>query len=169
MTSTTTTAPTGVVSAASDAQGIRIVRIFDAAPALVFSCWTEPEHFATWFGEHGSSMPVDTVTMDPRPGGAWRAVMHVTEPDPMELVFYGEYIEVDPPRRVVMTLDDMSETPDPSRKEFLTVDLVDLGGRTEMTFSQSGGNLPADEYSRAMRGELIFFDRMAEHLAEVAP
>ncbi len=167
MTSTTTTAPTGVVSAASDAQGIRIVRIFDAAPALVFSCWTEPEHFATWFGEHGSSMPVDTVTMDPRPGGAWRAVMHVNEPEPMELVFYGEYVEVDPPRRVVMTLDDMSEAPDPNRKEFLTVDLVDLGGRTKMTFSQTGGHLPADEYSRAMRGELIFFDRMAEHLAEV--
>ena len=120
MTSTTTTAPTGVVSAASDAQGIRIVRIFEADPALVFSCWTEPEHFATWFGEHGSSMPVDTVTMDPRPGGAWRAVMHVNEPDPMELVFYGEYVEVDPPRRVVMTLDDMSETPDPNNKEFLS-------------------------------------------------
>ena len=52
--------------------------------------------------------------------------------------------------------------------ELFTVDLVDLGGRTEMTFSQSGGNLPSDEYSRAMRGELIFFDRMAEHLAEEA-
>ena len=74
-------------------------------------------------------MPVDTVTMDAAPGGAWRAVMHVNEPDPMELVFYGEYVEVDPPRRVVMTLDDMSETPDPNNREFLTVDLVDLGGR----------------------------------------
>ena len=38
-----------------------------------------------------------------------------------------------------------------------------------MTFSQTGGNLPSDEYSRAMRGELIFFDRMAEHLAEEVP
>ena len=35
-----------------------------------------------------------------------------------------------------------------------------------MTFDQRGGNLPADEYSRAMRGSLIFFDRMAEHLGE---
>ena len=32
-----------------------------------------------------------------------------------------------------------------------------------MTFTQRGGNLPADEYSRAMRGSLIFFDRLAEH------
>jgi hypothetical protein len=35
-----------------------------------------------------------------------------------------------------------------------------------MTFTQRGGNLPADEYSRAMRGSLIFFDRMAEHFVE---
>lgn len=167
---TMTDAPAGVVTASSDAAGIRIVRVFDAPPELVFKCWTEPDHFSTWFGEHGSSMTVDDVTMDPRPGGAWRAVMHVAEPDPMDLVFFGEFVEVDPPRHVVMTLDDMSETPDPTRQEYFTVDLVDLGSRTEMTFTQTGGTLPADEYSRAMRGELIFFDRMAEHLAEeVAP
>ena len=35
-----------------------------------------------------------------------------------------------------------------------------------MTFTQRGGNLPADEYSRAMRGSLIFFDRLAEHLSK---
>ena len=164
---TTTHAPAGVISATSDAGGIRIVRILDAPPELVFACWTEPEHFSTWFGEHGSSMTVSDVTMDPRPGGAWRAVMHVTEPDPADLVFYGEFLEVDPPRHLVMRLDDMSGEPNPDVQEFFTVDLVDLGGRTEMTFSQTGGNLPSDEYSRAMRGELIFFDRMAEHLAEV--
>ena len=49
----------------------------------------------------------------------------------------------------------------------LTADLRDLGdGRTELTFTQRGGNLPADEYSRAMRGSLIFFERLAEHLAD---
>ena len=67
---TTTHAPAGVLTASSDAGGIHIVRVLDAPPELVFKCWTEPEHFAAWFGEHGSSMPVDTVTMDVRPG--WR-------------------------------------------------------------------------------------------------
>lgn len=42
----------------------------------------------------------------------------------------------------------------------------DLGdGRTEMSFTQRG-SMPADEYSRAMRGSLIFFDRLADHLTE---
>ena len=43
--------------------------------------------------------------------------------------------------------------------------LVDLGdGTTEMTFTQTGGNLSADEYPRAMAGSLVFFQRMAELL-----
>ena len=33
-----------------------------------------------------------------------------------------------------------------------------------MVFSQRGGNMPADEYARAMRGWLIFFERLGEHL-----
>jgi hypothetical protein len=34
-----------------------------------------------------------------------------------------------------------------------------------MTFTQRG-TMSADDYSRAMRGSLIFFDRLADHLAE---
>ncbi len=63
-----------------------------------------------------------------------------------------------------MTLVDPQD-PDSGSAEVLTAEFGDLGGgRTEMTFTQRGGNLPADEYSRAMRGSLIFFDRLAQHL-----
>ena len=57
----------GVVSAHSDGNGIEIVRVFDAPRELVFKAWTEPERFATWFGEHGSSIPLDRIEMDARP------------------------------------------------------------------------------------------------------
>jgi activator of Hsp90 ATPase-like protein len=137
------TPPEGVVSAHSDAEGILIVRVFDAPRELVFKAWTEAERFATWFGEHGSSIPLDKVSMDARPGGAWSATM-IHGPD-----------KVDP------------SDPESGLVEVLTAVLKDLGdGRTEMTFTQRGGNLPADEYSRAMRGSLIFFDRMAEHFGD---
>ena len=64
-----------------------------------------------------------------------------------------------------MTVIDTAD-PDSATVEMFTAVFRDLGdGRTEMTFTQRGGNLPADEYSRAMRGSLIFFDRIAEHLA----
>ena len=157
------TPPEGVVSASSDAHGIVIVRVFDAARELVFKAWTEPERFATWFGEHGSSIPLDRVSMDARPGGAWSAVM-LHGPDQIEIPFAGEFREVVEPERVVMTLVDPAN-PDSGSAEVLTAEFRDLGDdRTEMTFTQRGGNLPADEYSRAMRGSLIFFDRLAQHL-----
>ena len=157
--------PEGVVSAHSDAEGIVIVRVFDAPRELVFKAWTEAERFATWFGEHGSTIPMDKVSMDPRPGGAWSATM-IYGPDEIELAFSGRFLEVEEPERLVMTITD-TPGPDTQPVETFTVLFRDLGDqRTEMTFSQRGGNLPADEYSRAMRGSLIFFDRMAEHLGE---
>ena len=157
------TPPEGVLSASSDADGIVIVRVFDAPRELVFKAWTEPERFATWFGEHGSSIPLDRVFMDARPGGAWSAVM-LHGPDQIEIPFAGEFREVVEPERVVLTLVDPAN-PDSGNAEVLTAEFRDLGDdRTEMTFTQRGGNLPADEYSRAMRGSLIFFDRLAQHL-----
>jgi uncharacterized protein YndB with AHSA1/START domain len=157
------TPPEGVVSAASDAEGIVIVRVFDAPRELVFKAWTEAERFATWFGEHGSSIPLESISMDARPGGAWSAVM-IHGPDRVEIPFSGEFREVVEPERVVMTLGNPSD-PGSGNVEVLSAEFKDLGGdRTEMTFTQRGGNLPSDEYSRAMRGSLIFFERLAQHL-----
>lgn len=158
-----TTPPEGVVSAASDAGGILIVRIFDAPRELVFKAWTEPERFATWFGEEGSSIPLETLSLDVRPGGAWSAIM-IHGPERVEIPFSGHYREVVEPERLVFTFADPTDQDSPN-VEVMTVVLEDLGGdKTQMTVTQRGGNLPSDEYSRAMRGELIFFDRLGEHL-----
>ncbi len=157
--------PEGIVSAHSDAEGILIVRIFDAPREEVFKAWTVAERFAQWFGEHGSEIPLDKVAMDPRPGGAWHATMY-HGPDRIEIPFAGTFLEVVEPERVVLTLT-LEDPDDPSSEnvEVLTADLRDIGdGRTELTFTQRGGNLPADEYSRALRGTLIFFERLQEHL-----
>jgi uncharacterized protein YndB with AHSA1/START domain len=157
--------PEGIVSAHSDAEGILIVRIFDAPREEVFKAWTVAERFAQWFGEHGSEIPLDKVAMDPRPGGAWHATMY-HGPDRIEIPFAGTFLEVVEPERVVLTLT-LEDAGDPSSEnvEVLTADLRDIGdGRTELTFTQRGGNLPADEYSRALRGTLIFFERLQEHL-----
>ena len=107
------TPPEGVVSAHSDADGILIVRVFDAPRELVFKAWTEAERFATWFGEHGSSIPLDKVSMDARPGGDWSATMihgpgrDASSRSPVR------FLEVVEPERVVMTITD---TADPGRR-----------------------------------------------------
>jgi uncharacterized protein YndB with AHSA1/START domain len=144
-----------------DRPGISITRIFDAPPAEVWKEWTEPERFADWFGGPEGVVPMETVAMDVRPGGAWRLIMFAG-PSRRQIDWHGEYLEVDEPQRLVFTLSDQ---PDVDDYEPVTVVLIDLGdGRTEMQFEQRG-RLSPEEYRRAESGWRGFFDRVAERLA----
>ena len=149
-------------SAESGPDGILIVRILDAPRQDVFDAWTHAERFAAWFGEHGTSVPVDRASMDVRPGGEWHAVMLVGT-ERTELHFSGTFLEIEAPERLVLTVTDR-EHPGPE-VEVLTVVLDVLGdGRTRMTFTQRGGNLDTDGYEGAMQGWLVFFERLGGHL-----
>jgi uncharacterized protein YndB with AHSA1/START domain len=142
--------------------GITITRVFDAPRESVWREWTEPERFADWFGGAESEVPLSSVTMDVRPGGAWRLTMF-TRPGRREIQWKGEYREVSEPERLEFTVSDQ---PGDDAYELVTVVLTDLGdGRTEMRFQQRG-QLPPEVYERAEEGWGIFFDRIAERLAE---
>ena len=54
--------------------GITITRVFDAPRERVWREWTEPERFADWYGGVEAEVPLASVSMEVRPGGAWRAV-----------------------------------------------------------------------------------------------
>jgi uncharacterized protein YndB with AHSA1/START domain len=141
--------------------GLTITRIFEASRERVWSEWTEPERFADWFGGPESEIPLSTVAMDVRVGGKWRATMYYG-PDRRAIDWDGEYREVEPPERLVLT---MSDVPGGDVYGLLIVVLTDLGDdRTEMHFQQLGPHA-AGEYEAARRGWGVFFDRMAERLA----
>ena len=61
----------------------------DANPETVFEFFTNPEKMVRWKGR--------AATLDPRPGGVYRIEMNA------ETIVAGEYVEVDPPHRVVFT------------------------------------------------------------------
>jgi uncharacterized protein YndB with AHSA1/START domain len=144
------------------AEGIEITRVFDAPREHVWKEWTEPERFADWFGGSEAEVPLSTVTMDVREGGAWRATMFAG-PGRHEIQWKGEYREVVEPERLVLTITD---EPDGDAEELVIVVLTDLGdGRTEMRFQQRGGGLSPEGYERAGQGWSKFFDRIAERLA----
>ena len=139
--------------------GITITRIFDAPRERVWREWTEPERFADWFGGAEGEVPVSSVSMDVREGGAWRATMLYGG---REIQWSGEYREVVEPERLVLTFSDQ---PGDERFELVTVVLTDLGdGRTEMHFEQRGGMSP-EQYERAGQGWGAFFERMEQDLA----
>jgi uncharacterized protein YndB with AHSA1/START domain len=143
------------------AAGITITRVFDAPRELVFRAWTEPKQFPRWFGPRDSEVPLSTVSMDVRPGGAWRATM-IAGPDRQEIRWKGVYREVVEPECLVFTISDQPD----GEGEVVTVILTDLGdNKTEMVFHQGGGHLSAEEYGRARQGWSGFFERLAEHLA----
>ena len=146
----------------AESSGITITRVFDAPRERVWKEWTEPERFADWFGGTESEVPLQTVSMDVRPGGSWGLTMFA-DPGRREIRWKEEYREVVEPERLVFTLSDQ---PGEEAYELINVVLTDLGdGRTGMYFQQSG-NLPAEVYERAGQGWSSFFDRIAERLAD---
>jgi uncharacterized protein YndB with AHSA1/START domain len=139
--------------------GIAIKRVFDAPRERVWQEWTEPERFADWFGGPEAEIPLETITMDVRAGGTWRATMFFG-PDRRVIRWKGEYLEVVMPERLVLTFSDRAD----EVYELVTVVLNDLGaGRTEMLFEQRG-HLRPEEYDRTREGWAGFFDRMESRL-----
>jgi uncharacterized protein YndB with AHSA1/START domain len=90
---------------------IRVERIFDAPRAHVFSVLTDPKLIPEWWGD-------GTVVeeMNVHPGGAYRfrTAFGVVE---------GEYLEVDPPGRLVQTFQNHLQT----------LEFEDLGEQTKLT------------------------------------
>ena len=54
---------------------VTLTRYFAAPPELVYRAFTDREQLAQWLGPLMFSVPVDTVDLDVRPGGHWRATM----------------------------------------------------------------------------------------------
>jgi uncharacterized protein YndB with AHSA1/START domain len=144
---------------ADDRADIALTRVFAAPRERVWREWTEPEAFADWFGAPSGEVPLETVTMDVRAGGAWRMTMRAGRG---EIHWHGEYLDVVEPERLVFTVSDQPG----DIFDVVTVVLTDLGdGRTEMAFEQRGGHMSPEDYERAKSGWGGFFDRVDERLA----
>ncbi|GAA3795943.1 SRPBCC domain-containing protein [Sphaerisporangium flaviroseum] len=150
---------------------IAISRTFDASRETVWKTWTEPERFAAWWGGEGFTTPVDTVSMDVRPGGIWKATM-VADDGSAEYPFLGIYTEVTEPEKLVFAFLDAAD-PEAEAKakaaevaadELVVITFTDLGGKTEMVFSQTG--TPEDKVEEAEAGWGGFLDALVQHLAK---
>jgi uncharacterized protein YndB with AHSA1/START domain len=151
---------------------VTIERSFDAPVDLVWQMWTDPEHFAAWYGPDGATVPV--AKMDVRVGGSRLVCMQIHTPDgPMQMWFTGEYREVVENERLVYT-DSMSDehgnvvspsdmgVPEghPTTTE-VRVELEDLGDRrTKVVMTHVG--IPAD--SPGAVGWTMALDKLAARI-----
>ena len=146
----------------TNGDGLEIVRVFEAPRDVVWREFTEPEAFADWFGGAASEVPLDSVSMDVRPGGTWKATMYAG-PERQEIQWEGEFQEVQAPERLAYTITDQ---PGNDERDLITVVLSELDSeRTEMRMTQTGGHMPPESYERAKQGWGTFFDRLDERLA----
>lgn len=130
-----------------------ITRTLRAPRELVFEAITKPEHFAVWFGTAAVEVPRDSLTMDVRPGGAFKAVMLL--PDGNRIDWAGEYQEVDPPSHLAMTLTDQ-----PGDDVGLPVlfDLAEVDGGTELTIRQDRADFTDEQVQATIAGYNAFID-----------
>jgi len=78
---------------------ILITREFDAPKHLVYKAWTTPELVKQWW--HAKRGEVTVAEIDLRVGGKWRWVM--VADGGVEVGFHGEYLELVPNERIVVT------------------------------------------------------------------
>jgi len=144
---------------AATAQEIEITRVYEAPRELVWRAWTEPEELVQWWGPPGWSTPLETVTMDVRPGGAFRLTS--VSDDGVEMPVVGVYREVVEPERLV--LDEPAEQAWHEGSESV-VTFTDLGdGRTEVAI-RAVVQTTDEMRQNAERGMRATFDRLGEHL-----
>ncbi|MCR2783096.1 MULTISPECIES: SRPBCC domain-containing protein [unclassified Microbacterium] len=139
----------------TDPTGSTVTRTFAAPPEAVFDAWVTPASFVVWWGGSDIEVPLDSVSLDVRPGGTWKATMILGHGMP-DFHWRGEYLEVDRPNKLVMT---MTDEPGDAR-ELLTVTLTAVDGGTEMTFSQTGGHLSPEQYEGTTVGWQRAFDSL---------
>jgi uncharacterized protein YndB with AHSA1/START domain len=140
---------------------LTITRSFAASPQAVFEAWTDPEKFAVWFGTDGVDVPAETLSMDVRPGGSWEAVMKL--PDDTSIDWVGEYLEVEAPTHLRMTITD---NPAEDARGVITVDLAKVGSGTQMIMSQESPGFDEGQLEQTVIGYNAFFDVMESLVAE---
>lgn len=135
----------------------------EASPDRVFAALTEPEQFAQWFGTAAVDVPLDQLVWRPEEGAHWRAMMVL--PDGGCIHWHGTFVEVDPPRRLVITMDDdpLVDSTDPT--SFL---LTEDGTGTILTVRQSTPGFSPEEQEATRAGYVAFLTDLAALIARDA-
>jgi uncharacterized protein YndB with AHSA1/START domain len=139
---------------------VELERHIAAVPEIVFAYFVDPELYRIWQGREAE--------IDPRPGGAFRIVMS----GKTRTIVRGEFLEVEPPRRLVLTWgweqadwmpEGMRVKPGATRVE-ITLEPEGEGTRLRLRhahlhtaatreFHSWGWNLSLDRLARAAAGE----------------
>ncbi|MFP3387503.1 SRPBCC domain-containing protein [Brevibacillus sp. SIMBA_040] len=156
---------------------IVFTRVFDAPRELVFKAWTEPGHFAKWWGPKGFTLEV--VKMDARSGGEFLG--NQTSPDGSHIM-WGKFVyqEIVEPEKVVFLQSFSDEKGNTIRAPFSPnwplevmniITFEDNEGKTALTLKGGPVNASAKEQEAyngmapmLQQGLEGTFDQLADYL-----
>lgn len=115
-----------------------------AAPIdQVWAMWTDPTHFASWYGPAGAT--IGTARIDARPGGDRVVAMTVQAPNGERTIWFtGTHVDVEAPTLLVYTeaMTDRDGGEPQSPVTTVRLDLTDDAGTTRLRLTHQG--IPAD-------------------------
>ena len=140
---------------------IRVRRFFKAPPELVYKACTEADYIRRWMGPR--HLEVSECQVDQRVGGTWRLVHRA--PDGAEFVFYGELLELDPPRRRVGTFV-WEGAPEDKAVETMELEAVEGGTLLKTTTVHSSVAARDMHVANGMEGGVVeSYERLDELVA----
>jgi len=89
-------------------QELLVTRTIDGPRDTVFEAWTDAELFRQWWIPESYAMTLLSCEIDARVGGGYRLTFDVGAAEPM--AFFGRYLEVTPPARLVWTNEEGDAT-----------------------------------------------------------
>ncbi|MEO6104416.1 MAG: SRPBCC family protein [Pseudoxanthomonas sp.] len=142
-----------------------VTRTVNGPARLVFEAWAKPELFVKWWVPKSSCVTLLSWEMDIRTGGTYRLMLaHPSAPQPM--AFFGRYLEVTPPSRLVWTNDESADG------AVTTVTFEELGAQTLVVLSDlypSKEALDAAMASGSTSGFVEQFEQLDDYLVLAAP
>ena len=136
-----------------------VTRSFDAPARLVFEAWSNPDLFRRWWVPRSMGMVLLSCEMDVRTGGTYRLGFEGMD-------FFGRYLEVTPPTRIVWTNEEGGEDGSTT-----TVTLTEEDGRTLVVVSERYPSKEALDAEGGGASEAMHetFAQLDELLVELAP
>jgi uncharacterized protein YndB with AHSA1/START domain len=97
-----------------------ITRTFNGPARIVFEAWTKPELLKRWWAPKSMGVSLLSCEADVRAGGRYR--FEIGDGASKSMAFFGRYLEVTPPSRLVWTNEESDD-----------------GAVTTVTFEESAG------------------------------
>lgn len=142
-------------------RAVVVTRTFNAPARIVFEAWTKPELLTRWWTPKSYGMSFVSCEIDLRTGGAYRFVF--SHPDfEQPMAFFGRYLEVTPPSRLVWTNEEGGED-----GQITTVTFEERGGQTLVVLHELYPSKEALDGAVASGATSGFSDEMFDQLDEL--